>query len=46
MKRALIAGTTVQGGSYLTESPSANEHDVYGMVPRASTFDTVENSAR
>ncbi len=40
MKRALITGITGQDGSYLAELLLAKGYEVYGVVRRASTFNT------
>jgi GDPmannose 4,6-dehydratase len=40
MKRALITGVTGQDGSYLAELLLGKEYEVYGVVRRASTFNT------
>lgn len=40
MKKALITGITGQDGSYLTELLLKKGYDVYGVVRRASTFNT------
>lgn len=40
MKRALISGITGQDGSYLTELLLSKGYDVYGIIRRASTFNT------
>lgn len=40
MKKALITGITGQDGSYLAELLLDNGYEVYGMVRRASTFNT------
>lgn len=40
MKRALITGITGQDGSYLTELLLAKGYEVYGVIRRASTFNT------
>jgi GDPmannose 4,6-dehydratase len=39
-KRALITGITGQDGSYLTELLLSKGYDVYGIIRRASTFNT------
>ena len=39
-KKALITGITGQDGSYLTELLLAKGYEVYGIVRRASTFNT------
>ncbi len=39
-KRALITGITGQDGSYLTELLLNKGYDVYGIIRRASTFNT------
>jgi GDPmannose 4,6-dehydratase len=39
-KRALITGITGQDGSYLTELLLAKDYEVYGVVRRASSFNT------
>src|SRR5215475_698680 len=39
-KKALITGITGQDGSYLTELLLGNGYDVYGVIRRASTFNT------
>jgi GDPmannose 4,6-dehydratase len=39
-KKALITGITGQDGSYLTELLLAKGYDVYGVMRRASTFNT------
>jgi GDPmannose 4,6-dehydratase len=39
-KKALITGITGQDGSYLTELLLAKGYDVYGVIRRASTFNT------
>lgn len=39
-KKALITGITGQDGSYLTELLLSKGYDVYGIVRRASTFNT------
>lgn len=39
-KRALITGITGQDGSYLAEYLLAKGYDVYGIIRRASTFNT------
>jgi len=39
-KRALITGITGQDGSYLTELLLSKGYDVYGVIRRASTFNT------
>ena len=39
-KRALITGITGQDGSYLTELLLGKGYDVYGIIRRASTFNT------
>ncbi|MEL6340933.1 MAG: GDP-mannose 4,6-dehydratase [Myxococcota bacterium] len=39
-KRALITGITGQDGSYLAELLLDKDYDVFGMVRRASTFNT------
>ena len=39
-KRALITGITGQDGSYLTELLLGKDYDVYGIIRRASTFNT------
>jgi GDPmannose 4,6-dehydratase len=39
-KRALVTGITGQDGSYLAELLLAKGYEVYGMVRRASTFNT------
>jgi len=40
MKTALITGVTGQDGSYLAELLLAKGYDVYGIIRRASTFNT------
>ena len=40
MKRALITGVTGQDGSYLTELLLDKGYEVYGVIRRASTFNT------
>jgi GDPmannose 4,6-dehydratase len=40
MKRALITGITGQDGSYLAELLLAKGYEVYGIIRRASTFNT------
>ena len=40
MKRALITGITGQDGSYLTELLLEKGYEVYGIIRRASTFNT------
>ena len=40
MKKALITGITGQDGSYLTELLLSKGYDVYGIIRRASTFNT------
>jgi GDPmannose 4,6-dehydratase len=40
MKRALITGITGQDGSYLAEFLLGKRYEVYGMIRRASTFNT------
>jgi GDPmannose 4,6-dehydratase len=40
MKRALITGVTGQDGSYLAELLLKKGYEVYGMIRRASTFNT------
>jgi len=39
-KRALIAGITGQGGSYLAEPTLSKSYEVHGVIRRASTFNT------
>ena len=39
-KKALITGITGQDGSYLTELLLAKNYDVYGVIRRASSFNT------
>ncbi|HKQ72593.1 MAG TPA: GDP-mannose 4,6-dehydratase [Blastocatellia bacterium] len=39
-KKALITGITGQDGSYLTELLLSKGYDVYGVIRRASTFNT------
>jgi GDPmannose 4,6-dehydratase len=39
-KRALITGITGQDGSYLAELLLEKDYDVYGVIRRASTFNT------
>jgi GDPmannose 4,6-dehydratase len=39
-KRALLTGITGQDGSYLTEFLLAKGYEVYGVIRRASTFNT------
>jgi GDPmannose 4,6-dehydratase len=39
-KRALITGVTGQDGSYLTDFLLAKGYEVYGVIRRASTFNT------
>jgi GDPmannose 4,6-dehydratase len=39
-KKALITGITGQDGSYLTELLLGRDYDVYGVIRRASTFNT------
>jgi len=39
-KKALITGITGQDGSYLTELLLCKDYDVYGVIRRASTFNT------
>ena len=39
-KKALVSGITGQDGSYLAEFLLAKGYDVYGIVRRASTFNT------
>lgn len=39
-KRALVTGVTGQDGSYLVELLLEKEYDVYGVIRRASTFNT------
>src|SRR5215475_8200990 len=39
-KKALITGITGQDGSYLTELLLGKGYDVYGVIRRASTFNT------
>jgi len=39
-KKALITGITGQDGSYLTELLLGKSYDVYGVIRRASTFNT------
>jgi len=39
-KKALITGITGQDGSYLTELLLSKGYDVYGIIRRASTFNT------
>ncbi|MDE1890794.1 MAG: GDP-mannose 4,6-dehydratase, partial [Planctomycetota bacterium] len=40
MKRALITGITGQDGSYLAELLLSKDYEVYGLIRRASTFNT------
>ncbi len=40
MKKALITGITGQDGSYLTELLLSQGYEVYGIIRRASTFNT------
>ncbi len=40
MKKALITGITGQDGSYLTELLLSKGYEVYGIIRRASTFNT------
>src|SRR4030066_1649189 len=40
MKRALITGITGQDGSYLAELLLSKGYEVYGLIRRASTFNT------
>jgi GDPmannose 4,6-dehydratase len=40
MKRALITGITGQDGSYLAEFLLSKNYEVYGLIRRASTFNT------
>jgi GDPmannose 4,6-dehydratase len=40
LKKALITGITGQDGSYLTELLLAKGYEVYGVIRRASTFNT------
>jgi len=40
MKKALITGITGQDGSYLTELLLAKGYEVYGIIRRASSFNT------
>jgi GDPmannose 4,6-dehydratase len=40
MKKALITGITGQDGSYLAEFLLSKGYEVYGMIRRASTFNT------
>lgn len=40
MRRALITGITGQDGSYLAESLLKKGYEVYGIIRRASTFNT------
>jgi GDPmannose 4,6-dehydratase len=40
MKKALITGITGQDGSYLTELLLGQGYEVYGIIRRASTFNT------
>lgn len=40
MKKALITGITGQDGSYLAELLLSESYDVYGVMRRASTFNT------
>lgn len=40
MKKALITGITGQDGSYLTELLLGKDYEVYGIIRRASTFNT------
>ena len=40
MKRAFITGITGQDGSYLAELLLSKGYEVYGLVRRASTFNT------
>lgn len=40
MKRALIAGTTGQDGSYLSELLLAKDYEVHGIIRRVSTLNT------
>ncbi len=40
MKKALITGITGQDGSYLAEFLLENGYEVYGIIRRASTFNT------
>ncbi|HEX9002638.1 MAG TPA: GDP-mannose 4,6-dehydratase [Blastocatellia bacterium] len=40
MKKALITGITGQDGSYLTELLLGKGYEVYGIIRRASTFNT------
>lgn len=40
MKKALITGITGQDGSYLTELLLGKGYDVYGIIRRASSFNT------
>jgi GDPmannose 4,6-dehydratase len=39
-KRALITGITGQDGSYLAELLLSKDHEVHGLIRRASTFNT------
>ena len=39
-KKALITGITGQDGSYLAELLLAKGYEVYGIIRRASTFNT------
>ncbi|MDX2029316.1 MAG: GDP-mannose 4,6-dehydratase [Blastocatellia bacterium] len=39
-KKALITGITGQDGSYLTELLLSKDYEVYGIIRRASTFNT------
>src|SRR5262249_16006841 len=39
-KKALITGITGQDGSYLTELLLGKRYEVYGIIRRASTFNT------
>lgn len=40
MKKALITGITGQDGSYLSELLLSKDYEVYGLIRRASTFNT------
>lgn len=40
MRKALITGITGQDGSYLAEILREKDYDVYGVIRRASTFNT------
>jgi len=40
MKKALITGITGQDGSYLAEFLLSKSYEVYGIIRRASVFNT------